>query len=51
MKKDPQEIMIDALGELLQKASESQERAEARKALLVAVFAVILVILSIYFLT
>lgn len=27
MKKDPQEIMIDSLGELLQTASKAQERA------------------------
>lgn len=45
MKKDPQEVMIDALGELLQKASKAQERAARTKLVMWAILLVAAVIL------
>ena len=48
MKKDPQEIMIDALGELLQTASKAQERAARVKFVL---WTILLVSVVLFFLT
>ena len=47
MKKDPQEIIIDALGELLQTASKAQERAARIKLVL---WTILLVSAALFFL-